>query len=328
MNCHGYQRLRLWAGITSIGANLAIIWALALSAGWWSEGIIKFGTQLAVLAGLAVAITLVNLPFDLLVGQVAERLLGRTEQTPGSWLKDWLVERLWITLSLSIGFGIFLLNFRIPALLPILVGVFVLMLAAYLLIPWGRDAYEESPEAVFEPWLKGELANLNISRELAWYDNAEESVNGYIHPGGELVLSASVAVKLTPREAALLCYREEWYRRSGTWMAGFIISAGWLLCGVVLAVLFPATTAIQAALGGAAIMSSWCFLALFVWPSLSSRWTAQADRSLLKVASQEEVAELLTKVQQLNATDTELPDGKTAIFHPIPPLEDRLETLQ
>ena len=39
------------------------------------------------------------------------------------------------------------------------------------------------------------------------------------------------------------------------------------------------------------------------------------------------ICKLLVLVQQLNATDIELPAAKTTLFHPIPPLSDRLHFL-
>jgi len=30
-----YQRIRLWSGMTSIGTNLWITWALAIISSWW-----------------------------------------------------------------------------------------------------------------------------------------------------------------------------------------------------------------------------------------------------------------------------------------------------
>jgi Zn-dependent protease with chaperone function len=53
----------------------------------------------------------------------------------------------------------------------------------------------------------------------------------------------------------------------------------------------------------------------------------QADRALCEKATPEEVMGLLNKVQRLNATDTELGSVKTTVFHPIPPLSDRIRSL-
>ncbi len=40
-----------------------------------------------------------------------------------------------------------------------------------------------------------------------------------------------------------------------------------------------------------------------------------------------EVHDLLSKLERLNATDISLSPAKTAVFHPIPPLQDRLSNL-
>ena len=106
-----------------------------------------------------------------------------------------------------------------------------------------------------------------------------------------------------------------------------MIAGTWLLVGAGLALTVPAANAIQAALGGAAVVSLWSFLALFVWPTLNRRWMSEADRVLLQYAPTEEIQALFEKVQQLNGTDTALASAKTAIFHPIPPTQDRINAL-
>jgi hypothetical protein len=74
-------------------------------------------------------------------------------------------------------------------------------------------------------------------------------------------------------------------------------------------------------------MTTWCFLALFVWPSLNRVWMCNADTFLATLATPGEVRDLLSKVERLNATDISLSPAKTAVFHPIPPLQDRLSNL-
>ena len=56
-----YQRIRLWAGITSIGTNLALIWGLALSASWWASGGSDPVAISVVLLAVGLLVTLANL---------------------------------------------------------------------------------------------------------------------------------------------------------------------------------------------------------------------------------------------------------------------------
>ena len=101
----------------------------------------------------------------------------------------------------------------------------------------------------------------------------------------------------------------------------------WTLLGIFLPSLVPAANAVQAGLCGAAMMSTWCFLALFVWPTINRIWMTKADAFLISLAPSQEVRELLSKIARLNATDISLAPVKTAVFHPIPPLKDRLDRL-
>lgn len=327
-----YQRVRLWSGITSIGLNLGIIWSLAWISGFtcgeFTKNFVWAGTILLL---IALGISLANLPFDLLVGNSVERFAARTDETTGQWLMDWVSLRLGTTAGLWVGMMIFLFMSTIStgsflSLLGVLTAAIILL---FLMIPAGSPAPDGSSEKDFQCVLERELKSLGApQRQIRWHDNGDlETVNGCILPNGVLSLSLTVARMLAPREAALLAFREEYYRRSGMWLLNLGIVLGWTLCGIVLAKLYPAGNSIQAALGGAAIMTTWCFLALFIWPGLSRAWMRQADQFAVRASSASEVVKLLTKVESLNATDLSLSPAKTVVFHPIPPLNERLKHL-
>jgi hypothetical protein len=185
--------------------------------------------------------------------------------------------------------------------------------------------------AAYEAAVAWELAELGESlRSIRWYASHESfAVNGYLAGWDRriAVLSSSVAEHLVPRETALLLAREGWFRRSGVLATGAAIASVWILVGLAAALFFPAENPLQAAVGGCAVITTWCFLSLFIWPSLNRHWMIQADRALCEKATPEEVMGLLNKVQRLNATDTELGSVKTTVFHPIPPLSDRIRSL-
>lgn len=283
-----------------------------------------------MLLAVAVLVSLANLPFDLLVGHAVERAVGRTVQPVGRWLSDWIHGRFFTLIGLWIGMVYFSAIHHYPRC-----GVVSLVLAAgiiillFLLVPSGYPAPKGSSQEGFEKNMGAELLSLGVKpRPVRWFDLGDgETVNGCITPRGFLSLSLTVAQWLTPREAALMAAREEYCRRSGIWLITLVIVAVWTMIGIWLAALMPSSNAVQAGLIGAAVMSSWCFLALFVWPSLNRIWMNKGDAFLGSLAGPEEVGQLLSKIERLNATDISLPAMKTMVFHPIPPLQERLSKL-
>jgi len=326
-----YQRIRLWSGITSIGANLALIWGLALSASWWASDAHGAFAVSAVLLAAATVVTLATLPFEMLVGHTVEYALGRSVQPAGRWLSDWIHRRFITLIGLWTGMVYFSAIHQASRS-----GVVVLILAAgvavillFLLVPAGYPAPNDTSEQAFEKNMALAFDSLGMkSRPVRWFDlGDEETVNGCITPRGFLSLSTTVARWLTPREAALMVAREEYYRRSGAWILILLIVLVWTLLGILAASLLPSMNPVQAGLCGAAVMTTWCFIALFVWPTLNRFWMRRADSFLASLATPGEVRDLLSKIERFNATDIALSPAKTAVFHPIPPLQERLSSL-
>ena len=331
MDPGNYQRVRLWAGITSIGTNLALIWGLALSASWWASGVSGAVAISVVLVSVALLVTLANLPFDFLTGNALERAANRIGESTFSWLQDWFRNRIFTLIGLWSGLLFFAAFYQITRhwIAPLLLAAGVFIVILFLLVPAGGSSTPGSSQEAFEKNLDLELKSLGMKpRPVRWFEHGDsETVNGCITPRGLLSLSTTVAQWLTPREAALMAAREECYRRSGTWIMILGIVVVWTLLGILLALLLPSVNPVQAGLNGAAIMTTWCFLALFVWPSLNRVWMCNADTFLATLATPGEVRDLLSKVERLNATDISLSPAKTAVFHPIPPLQDRLSNL-
>lgn len=331
MDSTHYQRIRLWSGITSIGANLALIWGLALSASWWASDAHGALAVSAVLVAAATVATMANLPFDMLSGHAVEHAVGRTGQSASRWLLDWIRVRFVTLIGLWIGMVYFSAINQAPRYaavsLILVAGVVVILL--FLLVPAGDPSPKGSAHQVFEQNMASESVSLAVkSRPVRWFDLGDhETVNGCITPRGFLSLSTTVAQWLTPREAALMAAREEYYRRSGVWILILLIVLVWTLLGILVASLLPSMNPVQSGLCGAAVMTTWCFLALFVWPTLNRFWMRRADSFLASLATPGEVHDLLSKIERLNATDIALSPAKTAVFHPIPPLQDRLSNL-
>jgi len=337
MNATLYQRVRLWSGIFSIGANLGLIWGFyGASLGISTPLLARLGAG-ALLFPVAAMLAL-GFVFDILVGYATESALGRTTQSFAAWLRDWLFGALRVGVGLYVGlwftgwmrflpasqFATFILG----------AGLFFTALAFALpsLMPrsWRVDNDETRQYATI---VRQELGEVGVPSHLPiiWIESEDETtVNGAIPPLGraQIWLSSNALQGLTPRQTALLIRRDWWFRRTHKHFIESAICIGWLLLGLLIARRFPpANNAVQAALGSAAVLTTWCFAALFVWPRLNSIWTRAGDRDLLSVAPREEVIALLRRVQTLNASDTQLNAAKAGVFHPIPDLERRLNNL-
>lgn len=326
MNTTLYQRIRLWAGITSIGMNLAIIWGCALLA-WLLPSDIPAAWEAVFLVGLAVAITAANLPFEILVGHAVESALGRETRTLRRWLRDWCRERLPGMFALALGF-LFLWTVDSAGLsmvVGVAAGVALILLLVYVDATAGREDAEAQAELAYE------LAGFGADKlKIRWFDgDATAPLNGFTlawRPG-TVFLSRQGRLALSRRELAALAVREWRALRQRKTAVGMIVSVIWVGAGLWMALQFPAPNGLAAALGGAAVVSTWSFAALFVWPALNRQWMREADRELLALLGPREARELLSKMQQVNATDTELSAVKAGVFHPIPPLNDRLAHL-
>lgn len=337
-NASDYQKVRLWSGIFSIGTNLGLIWAFYIVSLLVSPLVLRHVGAPLVLLSPVLAMLVLGLVFDILTGFVVETALGRTRQSFNLWMRDWFLVALRVAPALYIGLlALGWLRFQSwPTFLFFCLGAALLWALLTLLLPallpraWQT---QNSQTRDFEAQLRPELKKTGVpdNLPLTWIESEDETtVNGAITPlGGERVwLASNVASHLTARQAALLVRRDFWFRRKGKHLLGTLICVGWLLLGLVGARLVPAIDALQGALGGAAWMTIWCFAALFVWPRLNSAWMRAADRDLLEVASHDEIEILLRRVQELNASDTQLPDIKSSVFHPIPDLTRRIENLK
>ena len=338
MNAANYQRVRLWAGIFSIGTNLGLVWACYFFALGFSEALLaRFDVRALLLLPVAAMLAL-GLMFDILIGHAGESALGRTRQSFAAWARDWalaaarvgpglwaaLVFLGWMRFAPTAAFLLFLAG----ALL--LFGALLSLLPAFLPRSWRLDSDETRRYASI---LRQEFGDVGVPSHLpiVWIAGEDETtVNGSVTPVGraQIWLSSNVISGLTPRQTALLVRRDWWFRKTRKTVMNAAICVAWLLVGLVLArTVPPARDPLQAALGGAAVMTTWCFAALFVWPRLNSVWVRAADRDLLEVAPRAEVIELLMRVQTLNASDHTLSAVKAGVFHPIPDLNRRLDNL-
>jgi len=336
MESSQYQRLRLWTGITGITLNLALVWAAVFASptidACLFEWPLFFSLPLVLLGA-----QLIMLPFDFLTGHLLERTLDRTECSGNQWIADWAQVVVRQTLVMTAAGLMFAIErpdvWWVHLGLILLLGTIMTATAVCLLGIIPRDwIMPGPPDARFATAMSGELQRLKKGGVMViWIRDLERTaVNGmaldFLRPR-TVALSESVVRGLTPRQAALLVAREAHAVASGQRVASLAICIGWLLGGVAIGWNLPAAEGLQSALLPMAFITTWCLLALFVWPHLSRRWVIANDRWLATQCSPEETAELLRRVQALNATDTRLPQWKRRIFHPIPPLENRLNPI-
>lgn len=342
-----YQRVRLWSGVTTLGLNLAIAWGAFLLAprieGWLPGW--PLAAQVAVVVILG---TFAVLPLEVLVGHAIERMVERTDQTLRGWLNDWFqgVIRFVIPAIIGgtlLGFGAsWWWPIKIAAGLVLIIAAFVTAEQFYHLIPPGWKP-AESPDPAFVASLREACEEMNVPpAHIAWVDDSDaftstgvvvspvfmatREENGMVIPA--VGMSTAVARYLQPRQAALMISRELFILKCGFRRKALLLSLLWLAGGLSLAWWLPlGATPLASALGGMAVMSTWCLLALFVFPPLSRRWVLKADQFLLTLAEPEEIRDCLALVQELNATDVTVSSGKEYLFHSIPPLEHRLREL-
>jgi len=331
MSAEEYQRIRLWAGITGITLNTALVWAAYFVAPWFQFIDIPYLLLLAVWNAGAFAIMW---PYDVFSGYVLEKAANRNGQSFAAWSRDWfegagLAWLAFLFAGLVFGYGFYLApELRIA-------------LYAVLLIPAGLVAFHPhritprrwtgKPDETYETELQEALHDMvQPPVKIIWFDEADPlSVNAYAQPTASdtIVLSSNARGHLTPKQAALLCTRQRVLQMFPVSKLAPLLLIGWLFVGVGVAAYLPSTGKLTSAMAASAVITTWCLVALFVLPVFSRHLNIAADRALAKIAGRERTIELLELLQRLNATDRRLPTAIATVFHPIPPLETRLDRI-
>ncbi|GAB4241245.1 MAG: hypothetical protein OHK005_04090 [Candidatus Methylacidiphilales bacterium] len=338
-----YARARLWAGIVSIGFNLALVWGLWL----WARSqpfasIIPPPLHAALgMVILFTAIALANLPLDLATGFFLEKAYRRGITKLTAWWANWfsgIVALLPIQVLGGTLFAAWLFNYPLAgAVLVLLPGIYVgLRIWQFHLIP-SRLKKPGQWKPGYEEQLRTELKRLGGAwpEDLYLY-RAEDLtlVNGGRIGLGDhtrLMVSDACQEHLTPRELALLLHREDGLARANSPQRNLDLSIFWALTGILLLIGLVGTQEMvgwRAFFFAVAWMTTWHWLGLFCLPWLARREVLFGDRWLARNgSSKEEVRALITKLQKLNGTDEELPLLTEAVFHPIPSLHTRLKNL-
>lgn len=340
MDSSSYQQFRLWSGICSIGINLGMIWTaffMSLMLPSLSAGISGILFPLVALS-IALIFILAFLPFEILVGFAGESAFSRGRQSLGEWMRDWGKSQWFIIFGLVCGLCFFAWADGLPLLWKLIAVSLVCLLAAFFVFSlpfWvqllGGMAAEQDLELDDEVNEKLRQYDAPPVKILILDDGDEEGVNGTIlpfHPD-TFIINHAAGEELHADELAALALREQWFHRKGQSLQCLLIVLGWLAAGLLLALTVPAawlgaTYPLQLGLGGVAVLTTWCFLALLVWPPLNNRIMLKADAYLAKKIGVEKTVALLNKIQTLNETDFDISGIKEHVFHPVPSLRRRL----
>ncbi|MGF1632670.1 MAG: hypothetical protein ACFCVE_02370 [Phycisphaerae bacterium] len=351
-----YQRLRLWCGITGIGLVLVPLWAgLALGL----PGVLDdfFGGLHPVSGGfvsaalLGVFVTLVQLPVDVYAHRVEERF-GRWTGAP--WWPGYLkASAEWLggvaTAGLVVGVVVWLLGPAWP--LPLAVGLLLLGFF-HIAMPLSPAKRSKLPEEHVGWWrqVQAELESMRLpTPKVVWFDSGENALAGGWNGVGRFktLFIAKSLTQVSPRVAAGLIAREIGHDRGMHRLTSAIATMLWVGSGLLiahdlmtpeLAVVsgwtFPTTPGLevdvtarpplpQAVFTIAAVMSTWCWLGLFVWPALGRRQVLAADAFAAERLGASDTQAMFDALARHNLPDEHLPPVKAFIFHPIPPLDVR-----
>jgi Zn-dependent protease with chaperone function len=339
-----YQRVRLWCGILGIGGILVPLWAglilglpqamddLLGEVGWIGGGI-------AALL-LTLGATLIQaLPDG--IARIVEARFGQLR--PGAQAGS---TASWMAQSLTLG-GMRLVTATLSGLaiggivalagdqwLPYAAVLVAALAGLVFILPTPPLRPVDLPVEHHE-WLDRTRAEMEHRLKLpwpepAWYDHGERALAGGwsgVGPWRKLYVSLSLT-EVPPRLAAGLLAREIGHLRRQDRLASFLGSVLWLLTGLIgAAMLAP----VYGSLGPAglvsliaSVMTTWCFVGLFIWPAMGRAQVLAADRFVLERGmSQEDTLRMLDTLAERNRPDEELPPMKKYVFHPIPPMQDR-----
>jgi STE24 endopeptidase len=346
--CNFYPKMRVWCGITSIGFNLLIPWTIFFLIAF---RVISFpadslGTIFLMILSYFCFVSLINVPVDFLSGFVLEKKAGRYSYSSRQWTFQWLAGSL-VFIILQTAGGSLLALVVYQAFYGFIIGILLLIVAAVVVQRWH---FFLIPSALKKPYplsheyltqLAQELFPLGLKRvmeeEILYFYESEDGVSvngGSIGWGAQrrYMISSASAVLLTPRELALLIWRDETMISSQDMRKHFYYSVAYCVVGLVAACYL--TLSIELPLFwsrwflSVALLSSWFFLALFILPSYSRKKHRVADAMVINHGVNKiEYTDLLKKLQILNSSEHKTSTLIETVFHPIPTLDSRLQQL-
>ncbi len=356
-----YQRRRLWLGIGGIGTVLVLQWIGLVgcfpawvnqetAASTWFGGSLG-GVLMAAL--LAAAAVLVQLPFDLLGRRVEARWhqWRRPDAAghggPGAglrswWRRWWSSAWRWIAAAAMGGLvlGMAWETDKSRWLAWSILGLGLLSgIAVTLPVRPGERVESDDRTDAWTTEARRHVVEHGLAwPRIRWYDHGERSLAGGWHglgPWARLWLSTSL-LDVDPRIGAGLIIREIGHADRGDRAFGVLASAAWIAAGLALSWILAgeligrgAATPAGLVVVIAAVMSTWSWIGLFVWPALGRTQVMAADRFMLRAGmTREEAVEVLDELATRNRPDETLPPTVAFVFHPIPPMETRRRALR
>lgn len=317
-----YARARLWVGISGVGI-VVVLSVLALRFGWANSLLPTTtsspGRDVLALAAVLLAHAAILAPFDLLGGYVLPRRFGRSGVSLRTFLGGWLR-------GISVQLGIVLLS-AVVVLSAGRVGglfgaaaAFAVVMVLLVICQWAIAS------------LMANLVETDRQADVSFIRSGDPGFTGGVVgvPGRERFLVPrqwlevlqveGVAVELA-RWNAMLTARGR--------ILGLSVAFGWNLVGFLVAAQLPAagvdTVAglVTLALG----FTLWSFLGLLLLPSLSRPAVHVADRLARESVRPVVLERTLRRLDRQQDDEPERAATIETIFHPIPSVARRVESL-
>ncbi len=287
--------------------------------------------------------------WDSFTGFYSEKNRNRTSETFSNWFSSWVAGSA-VVFSLQLFGGALLAlsasNFSRHHWAFLLTVDFLLLFLAWKLynqhFQWIPALLKRkySPSLQYQSELEQELLKRGFSIKenphlLYFYQSHDCSIlNGGSIGGGKYrryMISSASLEHLSPTQLAILIWRDECLNHPSERSKCFFLSLIYCFIGLLLAQLT------MISMGHffwdrwfwlLAFLSSWFFLALFIFPFYSRKNYLRVDRRVMEAGvSLEEYRTLLIKIHHLNAADSQVPSWIESIFYPIPSLSNRLSNL-
>ena len=343
-----YPKIRIWCGISSIGFNLFLPWIIFFLITFRvipSPGDSSRSIFLTILCYFCF-VSLVNGPLDFTSGFFLEKKAGRYSYSSKQWISQWIAGSFAFIILQTVG-GYLLVFILHKLSYGFFIGIFLLIVAAVVVQRWHfflipsllKKPYTLSDEYLSQ--LAQELFPLGLKKmmekEMLYFYESEDGVSvngGSIGWGNQrrYMISSASAALLTPRELALLIWRDETIIGPQKMRKHFYYSLIYCVLGLVVACYLVFNMKLPLFwsqwLFSISLLSSWFFLALFLLPSYSRKKHLIADAQVITHGvDKTEYSALLKKLQTLNSTEDKTSTLIEIIFHPIPTLKSRLQQL-
>jgi Zn-dependent protease with chaperone function len=338
-----YQRLRLWCGIVGIGLVLMLLWALCAFRADRLAGLMNDWPRVLSFAtfagGLALLVSVVQFPIDMFAMKVEYRF--------GQMLNQRLISQNYFSRAAQWVMGLTFAGGVLGAVVAwtpywyLVAGVVLAVLGgvhiAYPILPSRRAHDKEIPDSNWQAQLKAEIVKLGLPVPgITWVEHGERSLVGGWHGIGSmrtLVLGRSLR-QLEPVVAAMLVAREIGHSQMSHQFVSYLISVAWIVAGVFLAWLVTPASVLENHPAGlvlwlSAVMSTWCWLSLFVLPQWGRRQVLAADAfAASRSQSKDQSLAMLAALSECNLPDETLPPTVAWVFHPIPPMQQRRQAIE